>query len=699
MPTYLTIMKSPINTRSFPDVFTGSRSPGRMIGLFVTMVLVLVTATPLQAQPESLPFTAYDYNDVILTGRSSTATYFFRVPSDIDLANSYITLQLGWSEVLMMNRSFVSVRVNDMPVTSRRLSSDPGTLRVPLAGTLLPEDNFVKLEIGTDVTITDDRCEDVLFNTMWVTISGRSTLHVRRTGAVAEPTIASFVPTIRYIGIPDNPSLVDMETAVWLKAFLDKTWGNQSAEITTYAEAIRQPSGSVLLGMNGVIPDSLVNRLTQSQPQGQGLLELIRRQYRDGQSIRRYRHLIVTGRDSTGYKNAVNALLDRNQVSTAFGSYLSVASAVAPYEVRSQYRNRTLTLRDLGAPDVALQGIGSQQVEYNFSLNDFGYLPENIDMVLNARYSSIDPEDRGILNVYINDFLQSSQRLDQSGYLSHQLRFRRDQLQPFNTITVEFVYYPPQMSCESVTADFSARVDTRQSVLNGGREYQPEPLSFHHFPTVFYHPETTLLIDRAPALRTLNAVARTVAFLNTNVQERMLLFPRIYYQNEVDRQFLRSRPVIGFGVGGSTLTSHFDGAMVRSGETFRIQSEGLGRELFATADTANVGIAQIFLENAQPVLLLTAMGGRSRAGHEYIASVISDQRFRLTNNLGIANHETHHLFNINEYTGVTGGDGTTTWQYWFDHFGFVLLLAVLLLLVFGYLAIRRSVLEARKQFQ
>ena len=66
----------------------------------------------------------------------------------------------------MMNRSFVSVRVNDMPVTSRRLSSDPGTLRVPLAGTLLPEDNFVKLEIGTDVTITDDRCEDVLFNTL-----------------------------------------------------------------------------------------------------------------------------------------------------------------------------------------------------------------------------------------------------------------------------------------------------------------------------------------------------------------------------------------------------------------------------------------------------------------------------------------------------------------------------------------------------
>ena len=125
------------------------------------------------------------------------------------------------------------------------------------------------------------------------------------------------------------------------------------------------------------------------------------------------------------------------------------------------------------------------------------------------------------------------------------------------------------MSCESVTADFSARVDTRQSVLNGGREYQPEPLSFHHFPTVFFITlKPPCSSDRAPALRTLNAVARTVAFLNTNVQEADAAV-------SAHPPFLLSKrggspipsfppPVIGFGVGGSTLTSHFDGAMVRS---------------------------------------------------------------------------------------------------------------------------------------
>ena len=68
---------------------------------------------------------------------------------------------------------------------------------------------------------------------------------------------------------------------------------------------------------------------------------------------------------------------------------------------------------------------------------------------------------------------------------------------------------------------------------------------------------------------------------------------------------------------------------------------------------------------------------------KYIASVISDQRFRLTNNLGIANHETHHLSTSYEYTGVTGGDGTTTGNIGSTVSGFVLLLAVLLLLVFG----------------
>lgn len=675
---------------------TGNRP---IVQLMLVVLLALATALPAQAQTQTLPFTFFDYDDVILSGRSATATFFFRVPGDIDLSSSYITLNLGWSEVLLMNRSFVSVRVNDVPMTSRLLSTDPRTIRIPLAGTSLFEGNFVKLEIGTDVTITDNRCEDVLFNTMWLTISRTSSLHIRQTGATSIPTIATFVPGIQHIGIPNNPSLSDIETATWLVAFLEKTWGNKTAVITTYEEALRQPTGSVLLGMKDVLPDSITARLSRATVDEFGLLEIVRRSYRVGNTTRNFRHLIVTGSDSLGYRKAVDALLDRNQISTAFGNDLVVSQAIPPYEVASRFRRNTLTLNDLGAADVRLQGIGSLQVEYNFSLNDFGYLPQHIDMVLNASYSSIDRQDRGILNIYLNDFLLSSQRLDQSGYLRHQTRLRRDQLLPFNTITVEFVYYPPQMSCETTSTDFVAQVDTRNSKLTGGREYHPEPLSFHHFPTVFYHPDTAILIDRNTRLSSLNAMARMIAYMNTNIHQRMVLYPRIQYHDQVDAAFMRSRPIIGMNYQSSSMFERFGSNMVDIAYQFRIYSEILGRDLFAVSDTASIGIAQIYREDRNPVLLLTATGNQPGVGHQFITSVISDQQFRLANNLGVATHHEHHLFNINEYTGVISDGDDGYWSYWFDRFGFLVLIAVLILIVLGYMAIRRSVLEARKQFQ
>jgi hypothetical protein len=653
----------------------------------------------MQAQIQTLPFTFFDYGDVILSGRSATATYFFRVPGDTDLNASYIDLELGWSEVLLMNRSFVSVRVNDTPITSRQLSTNPNSLRIRLANTSLFDGNFIKVEISTDVTITDDRCEDILFNTMWLTISKSSTVNIRQTGATNVPTIATYVPAIQHIGIPQNPSLREIETATWLVAFLDKTWGNKTARITSYQEALRHPNGSVLIGMTEALPDTIRERLNRPVTDSFGLIDIVRQQVRVGNTTRTNRYLVVTGADSVGYHKAINALLDRNRMSTAFSNDLIISEAISPYEVTSIFRRNTLTFSDLGAADVRLTGIGSMKADYNFSLNDFGYLPQHIDLVLNAGYSSIDRQDRGIMNIYLNDFLLSSQRLDQSGYLRHQTRLRRDQLLPFNIITVEFVYYPPQMSCESVSMDFTAQIDTRNSSITGGRAYRPDPLSFHHFPTVFYQPNTTVLIDRNTNYTSLNAMARMIAYMNTNIQQRMVLYPRILFHDTVSQEFIRSRPIIGINSSTSGLFEKFSNTMVNVGQNFSIYSEIMGRNLFAVSDTASIGIAQIFSENQNPVLLLTASGNQQGAGHRFITSVISNQQFRLANNLAVATHNSHHLFNINEYTGIVSDGDDNFWQYWFDRFGFIILIGALILIVLGYLAIRRSVLEARKQFQ
>jgi hypothetical protein len=255
------------------------------------------------------------------------------------------------------------------------------------------------------------------------------------------------------------------------------------------------------------------------------------------------------------------------------------------------------------------------------------------------------------------------------------------------------------MSCETVTTDFNAQVDIRNSRLTGGREHQPDALSFHHFPTIFYQPETTILIDRGTRLSSVNAIARMIAYMNTNIHQRMVLYPRIQYHDQVTQDFIRSRPIIGINYSASEMFSRFSGNVANVDQHFRVYSEVLGRNLFALSDTASVGIAQIFREQRYPVLLLTASGNQPGVGHRFITSVISDQRFRLSNNLGVATYNEHHLFNINEYTGVISDGDDGFWQYLFSRFGFLFLIAVLILIVFGYLAIRRSVLEARKQFQ
>lgn len=451
--------------------------------IFITLLALFITQT---ATGQTRSFKSYDYENITMEGMSGMQSWFFRIPSDTDLSRSFITLDLSWAETLLMERSFVTVKLGDLAHRTISLANMPQTLTIPLTDAELLDDNFLRLEINTELTIYDDRCRDMMTRSLWVNVRKSSTIHLHRTGIIGTVNIASLLPSVQHIGLPGSLGRNDIEAATWFSAHLDKHYNIPDVDILGYNRAISH-SNSVIFGEWQKLPERVRNKIRNRPNEGEGLLEIIELEHdRPNQTPVITRHLVVTGIGIQGYDRAVYTLLDHNQSASAYGRWLRSSNAVAPYDIPRLYRRERLPLVDPDTAPEIMQGIGALQSVHTFTTTEFGLIPNNLEFVLSARYKAVTGRQNAFLNIYLNNILLTNTRLDHSGLLRLSTNIREDLLLPFNELVIEFVFYPASGECTGSVEDFFAQINYHESGFLARGFYRPEILSFHHYSALAY---------------------------------------------------------------------------------------------------------------------------------------------------------------------------------------------------------------------
>ena len=142
------------------------------------------------------------------------------------MKGSKLVLYIEPSQALIKDHSFVNIVINERPAYSARLTKDTvEKITINLAPEDLPADKFLKIQVKTLLTVSDDKCKDLDNPAMWVKVKDYSYLSLIKTNTnfFNNVNISNCFESKKAIVYPVNPSLHDLKAVAWAYARLKKT--------------------------------------------------------------------------------------------------------------------------------------------------------------------------------------------------------------------------------------------------------------------------------------------------------------------------------------------------------------------------------------------------------------------------------------------------------------------------------------------
>ncbi|MFB0498116.1 hypothetical protein ABID99_004353 [Mucilaginibacter sp. OAE612] len=145
---------------------------------FTLLAFILLFNTASQAQGNSIAsFKAYGHDDEVVYGMSGAISFYFKITPLIEMNGSKLVLFFEPSQALIKSHSYINLVINNKPAYSSRLGPDSiQKITLNLSRADLSPDKFLKIQIKTLLTITDDQCKDLDNPAMWLRIKNYSYL-------------------------------------------------------------------------------------------------------------------------------------------------------------------------------------------------------------------------------------------------------------------------------------------------------------------------------------------------------------------------------------------------------------------------------------------------------------------------------------------------------------------------------------------
>ena len=672
---------------------------------FILLVALVLGVIGVNAQSVR-SFESMGYEDESINGINGSITYFVKIKPDDDVNRCHLILNFSASEVLNSNSSFVVVFVKDMPVFTQKISVTPTDtlfrVEIPLnQSEVQPDGRYIKIKISASMSIHEEQCKDIDNISLWLSVKNSSYMNVVTQDIVGyQRSLKEWIQEFTSVYTPAIADLNDMTSGGVLYTILKQA---TQKEIYTgvYNTSDSLPYG-VITGVVEKLPYS-VRQVIPSMGKGQGLISLAR--VNTGLGLRTI--MVVTGADIEGYKKAINALTSNRRLNSTFSEKMLVDEAVQSYANVENKSPLITSLENLGATPSLLEGIGSLKSKYIFSLTEFNAIPTKLTFHLESYFSNLRQDDRGFINIYLNQNLVYSSNLVNRTSFIEDVDLKPYMLSKFNTLEVEFRFHPYTKACESGFSSFFAFTNVKTSTLTFVGEQENKFYSFFNFPAEFRKVPTKIVVS--PMLfksNIISSIGELFYQLNApfNPNYNRIIVPPLVSAENTKMDDLKGFNVIALLNKNDRFIENFKQMPVNFKKDFQLYKDNQGQLTYSINDFSNSGLAQIFKERGSTVLMVTSLGGDSanKYAFESVVKNFSTQLTEIESNVCIANSggKSNYFFKLPEdndlvtYRGEANG-----FQIFYEKYKWILLGLLLVLVLLAFLFVRNKVKESQETFK
>lgn len=671
----------------------------------LALALLLSTASIAQS---IVSFKAMGHDDESIYGMIGASSFYLKVSPLVEMKGSKLVLYIEPSQALIKDHSFVNIVINDRPAYSARLNKDTiEKITINLTPEDLSADKFLKIQVKTLLTVSDDKCKDLDNPAMWVKVKNYSYLSLIKTNEnfFKNVNLSNCFDSKKAIVYPANPTLHDLKAVAWAYSRLKRSM-NRDIKVYTADQVPDSIKNYVMVGNWSSLPADKKALIRVAPKADQGLLFLSKAlvTYRDtARSDARLTEpgeiLFVTGADDGGYEKTITTLGNINILNSSFGQYILIDNAQNNYFKTVDENRSKLTLRQVGGAPNFMSGIGSLTNVYSFKNSDFSFTPKEVEIHFVANYSSLSPGDRGYFNIYLNGALISSERLDASGKLNTSVSINRYQHHKYNTVQAEFRIYPSSGNCINSFTNFFAEIDVDKSYLESKNPFITNDLSFYQYPEAFNTGTTRIVVTKEYAKYAATAMGEIIYELNNNINSNN--FPEFVYSDDIKDPDLKRYNIVALLSQHDQILDKFPDAPIRFNKEFRLYNNENNKPVYSLSDSVSNGLAQIFYGRSNnAMLVLTATGKDKAEAFTAAAKSITEQLSTLSSNVCVADvNGNKYLFNINKSSeNLEYIDTKNALTRFWENYNLYILLGILVLILMSFLYVRSKVQKSQELF-
>jgi hypothetical protein len=687
---------------------------------FLTLLALVFLLSKASLAQSVVSFKSLGHDDYAIYGMSGAQSIYVKISPMVEINGSKLILYFEPSQALIKEHSFINIILNDKPVYSAHLTKDSlQKVSINLSQSDLSPDKFLKIQIKTLLTITDDVCKDLDNPAMWIKIKDYSYLSLlkNKTG-LNDVNISNCFDSKRAIVYPADPTLYDLKAVAWAYARLKKTQNNKILvfEAGQVPDSIKN---YIQVGNFGALPDDKRALVKVTPQSGEGIFYLAKSMTTETDTVTTMVNqkgtlvahksvstetvpsevLFVSGGDDAGYDKAITALGNINILNSTFGDYLLIDHAENTFIKNIDENRSKLTLKQVGGSSDFLSGIGSLKSAYSFKNSDFSFTPKEIEIRFIGTYSGLNPGDRGYFNIYLNGQLISSEKLDASGKLNTSVTINRYQHHKYNTLESEFRFFPSNGECKNSFINFFGEVDVDKSYLESKNPFISTDLSFYQYPEAFNTGTTRIVVSKDIAKYSAGAVGEIIYELNNNINSNN--FPEFVYSDNIPPGDLKKFNIIALLDKDDKLMKEFPDAPIKFSQNFRLYNTENNKVVYELSDTVSTGLAQIFYGRSNnATLVLTATGSHQSEALLAASRSITEQLSTLSSNVCVTDvNSNKYLFNINKQSeNLEYVDTKSALTRFWDNYNLYILLGILVLILLSFLFVRSRVQRSQELY-
>jgi hypothetical protein len=653
----------------------------------------------VNTDPSKRTFEDMGYRNESITGIAGAVTYFVKVQPRDDLNNMKLVLHIKPSPVLNSNISAVTVSLKDEPVHTERIVATAidsvMEISVPLnARFVQPDGRFIKVRIDARMAMSDEYCKDVDNPAVWIAVRNNSYLAIAKQDKISYyQSMKETILQYERISTPVNADLNDLLASGVLYSLMKQRASLVKVKTDNYRDT-DTVGNTIIVGLYSKIPAFIRSQLPEIQA-GQGVIVNLT-PYGDSRHV-----MVVAGKDEAGYKKAINVLTNYKIINSSF-SYRMIVDNGAPNYFDKNPLPVVFSLEELGGTPRIMEGVGALKTNYAFSLADYNAIPKKLTFHLEAMLSLLKSDDRGFLNVYLNDNLVFSTDLHDRTSFVGDIELKPYLLTKNNSLIVEMRFHPQGSICKSGFSNFFGFIDTKTSNLIFSGEKTNEFYNFFNYPGEFRKKSLKFVVS--PALMPIvgASMGELIHQLNTTtIPSNYLYIPEMVTSDKVTLEELNNYNAIALVHRNDPFVKQFaDNLPVQFDRNFQLYKDVSGQTAYSINDFASSGIAQIFKKGSTTYLMVTALGDTAVGdAFESVISSFGSQYSAIESNVCIANNKgkSNFFFKLPDNAGIVTyqGDKNSLILFW-NKFKYLVLAGIGLLVILLFLFVRKRVKRSQE---